>query len=378
MNINEYISKIDRDDILIHIPHNLTDENAYIDNVVLLISHELSRTGSPIQLLFMTKALQMLGYHPFIFSLSGGDLINDFMDLDVPVICGVDPDITSEWIDKLTDGFRLIFINTITMAGYVRYLINKPNYVFWWIHESAYWFNYDYINDIPVSPNLKILAASEKIVDHIKAYTEKDPVLLNVCVEDKYISGRNQSEKTVFLWSGTLEKNKAPEILLEAILLLPNEYTDKVEFILVGHNRANDKYSDLVKTISDKLPFVWFMDAMNHSDFLNLMDEVDSVIVTSIEETTSMVAVEGFMKGKIVICSDGCGVTRYIEDKMNGFVFKTRDSKMLSEIIKYVVDNISNLDNLKHSGRIMYEKYYLFDGFKSNLENLLNEMDLKR
>ena len=60
MNINEYISKIDRDDILIHIPHNLTDENACIDNVVLLISHELSRTGSPIQLLFMTKALQTI------------------------------------------------------------------------------------------------------------------------------------------------------------------------------------------------------------------------------------------------------------------------------------------------------------------------------
>ncbi len=378
MNINEYISKIDRDDILIHIPHNLTDENACIDNVVLLISHELSRTGSPIQLLFMTKALQMLGYHPFIFSLSGGDLINDFMDIDVPVICGVDPEITSEWIDKLTDGFNIIFVNTITMAGYVRYLINKPNYVFWWIHESAYWFNYDHINDIPFSPNLKILAASEKIMDHIKSYTEKDPVLLNVCVEDKYISGKHQSEKTVFLWSGTLEKNKAPEVLLEALLHLPNEYTDKVEFILVGNDRANDKYSDLVKAISDKLSFVRFMNAMDHSDFLKLMDEVDSVIVTSIEETTSMVAVEGFMKGKIVICSEGCGVTRYIEDKVNGFVFKTRDSKMLSEIIKYVVDNISNLDNLKHSGRNMYEKYYLFDGFKSNLENLLNEMELTR
>ena len=376
MNINEYISKIDRDDILIHIPHNLTDENACIDNVVLLISHELSRTGSSIQLLFMTKALQMLGYHPFVFSLSGGDLINDFMDIDVPVICGVDPEITSEWIDKLTDGFDIIFINTLTMVGYVRYLVKQSKHVFWWIHENSYWFKNDCITDIPFSPRLTILAASEKTKEHIKLYMKRESTLLNVCVEDKCVCEKHQSEKITFIWSGTLDNNKAPDVLLEALLHLPNELTQRTEFLIVGHDRTNDRYSELVKSIAVKLPFVRLMNAMDHSDFLKLMDEVDSVIVTSIEETTSMVAVEGFMKGKIVICSEGCGVARYMEDKINGFVFKTCDSKMLSEIIKYVIDNISDLEYIMHSGRLLYEKHYLFDSFKSNLENILREIDL--
>ncbi len=374
MNISKYITKIDRDDISIHIPNNLSCNDSECLKGVLLISHELSRTGAPIQMLVLAKALLALGYQPFVYSLSEGELINDYMDINVPVICGMGPAQNAEWIDKLVYDFDIIFINTLLLVAYVRYFASSPKRVFWWIHESAHLFKEKYCTDIPNSSRLTILAASEKTQSHISKYMQRDSDLLNVCVQDSYVLKNGTSYKTTFLWSGFLDFNKAPEILFKAVLNLPKEYLNKTEYIVVGQSRNNNEYAELVKMISSKLPNIHFMNAIGHEDFLKLINSVDSVIVTSLEETTSLVAVEGFMMGKIVICSEGCGITKYIDDTKNGFVFPTRDSKKLSEIIQFVADKKNDLDILRHSGRILYEKNYSFNIFISSIKILLDHI----
>ncbi len=285
MNISNYITKIDRNDISIHIPNKLSSYDSKCLKGVLLISHELSRTGAPIQMLVLAKALHALGYQPFVYSLSEGELINDYMDINVPVICGIGPAQDAEWIDKLVYDFDIIFINTLLLVAYVRYLANSPKRIFWWIHESAHLFKDKYCSDIPNSSSLKLLAASEKTQNHISKYLHKESYLLKVCVEDNYVSSIDTLDKTTFLWSGFLDFNKAPEILFKAVLDLPQEYINKTEFIVVGQSRNNNEYAELVKMISSKLPNIHFMNAIGHQDFLKLINSVDSVIVTSLEET---------------------------------------------------------------------------------------------
>ena len=75
MNIREYIESIDREDIFIHLPENYNTDEELV-NGILLISHELSTTGAPIQLNELSSALMALGYTPFVFSMSYGTLIN--------------------------------------------------------------------------------------------------------------------------------------------------------------------------------------------------------------------------------------------------------------------------------------------------------------
>ncbi|MBP3239043.1 MAG: glycosyltransferase [Oribacterium sp.] len=102
------------------------------------------------------------------------------------------------------------------------------------------------------------------------------------------------------------------------------------------------------------------------------MNKINSVVITSIEESTSLVSVEGLMMKKVVICSNGCGISRYIKNHEDGFTFPVRASDKLLEIIKYVIDNNKKLDMIRQHGRIIYENNYSFEIFKKKLKMLLN------
>ncbi len=372
MNIINYFNRIDRDDISIHLPENFISSKEEYNNPVLLISHELSRTGAPIQLLELAKALYALGYQPFVYSLSEGDLIYDYININVPVICQLGSVPSADWINRLVDDYNIIFVNTLLLASYVRYLSTRSKRIFWWIHESSFYFKEQYCTDIPKSENINILAASEITGTYITKYMKRNSSSLNVCVEDYLLSENSSFEKSVFLWSGFLDYNKAPDILFEAILKLPSEYLEKSEFFVIGQSHSNNEYADLVKLISSRLPNIHFMDAINHDEFLKLMNKVSSVVITSIEESTSLVAVEGLMMKKVVICSNGCGISRYIKNHEDGFIFPVRASDKLLEIIKYVIDNNKKLDMIRQHGRIIYENNYSFEIFKKRLKMLLN------
>ena len=373
MNISNYIERIDRNDISIHLPPSFLTENTESQDCVLLISQELTLSGAPIQLYILAKALIDLGYQPIIYSLSEGDLIDDYIRTNVPIICGMGPAESAEWVNELVRGFEYIFVNTLPMVPFVRYLSSDTRKVFWWIHESSYMFKDKYCTDIPKSPGLKILAVSEICRDHIKKYMNSDSTLFNICVEDKGTFHNSSSKKTVFLWSGFLDYNKAPDILLNAIMNLSENYINRSEFIIVGqtHHNHNNEYANLVKEIASKLPNALFMDTMDHNDFLKMMDTVDSIVVTSMEETVSAVAVEALMKRKLVICTDGCGISKHIENTKNGFVLPVRNSQKLSEVLEYIIDNDDKLDQLKAAGREVYENNFTYDIFKQNIEKLL-------
>ncbi len=377
MNILNFIERIDRDDISIHIPPGFLTENTGNSEGVLLMSHELTLSGAPIQLYMLAKALIDLGYQPIVYSLSEGDLIDDYMKINVPIICGIGPAESAEWVNNLVENFKLVFVNTLPMVPFVRYLSNGTRRIFWWIHESSYLFKEKYCTDIPKSSGLKILAVSEKCSEHIKKYMDLDSTIFTICIEDTGTSYKCTSKKTVFLWAGILDPNKAPEILLNAIMSLPESYANRSEFIIVGqtHHDHKNEYARLVKELASKLPNTCFMDAMNHSEFLKLMNTVDSIVVTSMEETMSAVAVEGLMKGKIAVCTEGCGIAKYIDTPKNGFVFPVRDSQKLSEILKTIIDNNDNLSKLKSSGRKVYETNFTYEVFKNNLEKLLTEFN---
>lgn len=375
MNISDYIERIDRDDISIHLPPALLTENTEVVKGVLLISHELTLSGAPIQLYMLAKALIDLGYQPIVYSLSEGDLIDDYIKMNVPIICGIGPAKSAEWVNELVRGFKYIFVNTLPMVSFVRYLSGANRQIFWWIHESSYLFKDKYCTDIPNTSGLRILAVSEICSDHIKKYMGLDSTLFNICIEDQGTSYKLTSNKTVFLWAGIMDPNKAPEILLNAIFNLPENYICESEFIIVGqtHHDHENEYAILVKEIASKLPNTRFMDTMDHNEFLKLMNTVDSIVVTSMEETMSAVAVEGLMKNKIVVCTEGCGIAKYIKNMQNGFVVPVRNSQKLCETLKYIIDNNDNLSQLRLSGRKVYQTFFTYDVFKQHLEKILTE-----
>lgn len=376
MKIIEYIELIDRDDILIHVPNEVSYEED-CDRCILLISHELSRTGAPQQLIELAVSLLEQGYRPFVYSLSEGDLIEDFSNIDVITICEIKPSYNSKWMSDFISIFEVIFINTLLLADYVKLLAPVTKKLFWWIHESSFLFDLGNSTDIPDTPSLKIIAASTKTEQSIKRYLNRNSTVINVCTRDYRLQdSANRNSKTVFLWAGSIDYNKAPDLLLRAIAGLTQDELSEFEVLLYGQKRRKNEYTDLVEKFIDLFPNIHLMEPVSHDELMSVMKDVDAVVITSNEESTGLVAVEGLMMGKPVICSDGCGVADNLDNGVSGLVFRSGDQQDLTDKIRFSILHPQEINKIGSEGRSVYEKNYSYEIFNRRIISLLDETDI--
>lgn len=372
MKYEDYIDYLDNDSLEIHISDTSLLEKEVI-RPILLITHELTRTGAPIQLMHLTQALAEIGYQPFVVSPQGGDLLPDFLEYNIVLINMNGIPAKMQWLDKLAELFDVAFANTLVVHPYIEYLSPKMKCLFWWIHENSYFYLQRYCANIPSTPSLHILAASKKTEEHIKRYMGIDSQVFDVCIKDYGYENRKQHEKTKFLWAGTLDPNKSVETLVESILDLHSEYADRAEYYIYAKKDLNNEYTTLLNNLSQNIPYVHFEDRVSNDRLIDIMSDMDAVVVVSHEETTSMVAVEGLMRNRILICSDGCGVTKYLEDGKNALIFKAGDHEELNLKIKQVIESSDEMDLLSQEGRKVYESQYSYDTFVKNLQRLLQD-----
>lgn len=358
MKVSEYIEHIDRDDISIHVPLEEVLE-CELNNGILLISHEFTKTGAPLQLLELSIVLMKLGYRTFVYSFEYGDIIQDFLNNGAVVIYGKPSEERLEdWLTGMVSGFEIVFVNTLLLAPIIRLLAPVVPKLFWWIHENSYWYKYEYCINLPDIPSVYILASSSKSGNYIRKYMNRESQILNVCCRDFGLSAHDTDHKPVFLWAGSMDFNKAPEIFLGAIVDLEKSHKNNAEFLLFGDNGQKNEYTELVENVATFFSNIHYLPVIPHNELMEVMDEVDAVVVSSADETTSMVAVEGMMKGKTVICSDGCGVSEYLNDNENALIFPSNSIEALKEKMEYVIENRKMSKEIGEKGRRIYEKYY--------------------
>ena len=102
---------------------------------------------------------------------------------------------------------------------------------------------------------------------------------------------------------------------------------------------------------------------------------MDVVIAPSREDATPATIVEGLMYHKICICSSGTGVSRYLQDGKNGFVFDNENVEDLKDKLEYIVRNYEGLNQLREWGRTVYEEVYSYDMFEKNVLERIGSMN---
>jgi glycosyltransferase involved in cell wall biosynthesis len=361
----------DAENTFIHISENI-DLEQEVERPVMIVSNELIRAGAPIELLYLAECLQEKGYQVFLYSVAGGALLTDFIEMGCVVLqCENARDMIGH-IDIMAKFFPEIFVNTLLCGVIVSLLAPKSKRIFWWIHENSYHYTPDRVEKVHETPSVKLLGASPKVKGFIRDYMNMDSEVLDVVVKDCYKPAKPKTdEKIHFLWAGSIDFNKAPNILLEAVGKLPPEYQSRVDFTICGKPDEMNDMCVLVQKCADNASNISFIANKPHEELMELMRKSDVVVVSSVEETTSLVAVEALMMQKILICSDGCGVTAYLEDGKNAFIYPTKNTDALCEKIKYAADNFTGLRAVEEAGRRVYLEHYSKESFARELGELL-------
>ncbi|MDD5999621.1 MAG: glycosyltransferase family 4 protein [Lachnospiraceae bacterium] len=340
---------------------------------VLLYSHELKIGGAPSVLCQMGKVLETK-YNVVVLSPSDGVMRQQFEQNGMEVI--VSGEITDALRALIVEEFEFVVANTILALPFVMKVCDAIP-IYWWIHESS--LAYEGRQDMGeyyqiAAQHAKIFSAGYVAADNFFRFYGIKTKILEFGLPDSYVSDHiSQTHEAInIICPSTICELKGQDILVQAIQKMKNVLRNKCTFIFLGELRNdNQREYKMIEELTKKYHNVRLISLLSRDKLLELYYDMDIIVAPSREDATPATIVEGLMYHKVCICSDGTGISRYIKDDNNGYVFKNADSDDLKDKLEYVVDNFNDLGRVREQGRKIYETIYDYDVFaKKVLEQI--------
>lgn len=352
--------------------------NSAAKQSIIFVTNELSYTGGSRSLLRVTRIAKNLGYQPIIWSIVDGIFRTEFENEGFEVFC-VNVTQLDRYKQMISDS-KLVYCNTIVTYRFVEEIQDSKPTV-WFIREASNIPNYisntpDILRVLKISKN--IFTVSRYAASYIKQYTNNKVHVLRNCVEDEscyssgYIPGSGSVVK--FIQLGTIEKRKGYDVLIDAIISLPDNYKRRCELYFAGAP-INSQTNFMRKIINDS-------ESQNNIHYLGLISNIeqkirtisdmDVVVVASRDESCSLVALEGCMLSKPIIVTENVGAKYMVEQMKNGVIVETGSVESLQNAIKFMIDSKSHLHEMGKLSRVLYDKYANIASHTDNLEKLFN------
>lgn len=356
---------------------------------VLVISHELSRTGAPVVVLDAVREMLSAGYFVVVASYQDGALRQEYEELGVPVLidrrlawgrCELPEKSRFEiqwYMDSLVREFDMLFIGTMMGHNLIARYQSIGIPILWWLHEGTYTLDLvrKYLPE-RLESNVHVFCGGRYVQQMLKKYEVVYPTqsllygLSDKALEYKGTSVSAEHDKVRFLIAGTIDERKGQDVIFAAFRKLPAEVMAAAEFIFIGAKSFGDVY-DKVMREKDRYPNVKFLKPISREELFQLYNDVDCLICSSRDDPMPVVATEAMMFCKVCLCSTGAGTAMYLEDMVNGLVFENENADMLAEKICYAVTNHQQLRELGIRGRQVYENNFTMENFHTNLRGIL-------
>lgn len=338
---------------------------------ILLISHQLTTTGSPLMLYHLSKELIKNGFNPLVVSYIGGSLTKSFEKIGVKVLVGEVYNDNPQVLKNLASNFEKVIVNSVVCFS----AIDAINDAIWWIHEGQS-VETGFMKDYPELESVlrkakNIFMVSEYAQNVINKYNPNSQII-KLGVEDFYKdeAKEDKNDKVKFAIVGDVCDCKGQDILVDAINKLNENMINHSEFYFFCDKKGR-RYRKILKS-TKKYKNVFFKGLiLNQKQKWQTFSDMDVFIVPSRDESCSLVTLEACMLKKPVIVSENVGAKYMIKDGENGYVVQTANSEQFKNAI---VKMILNKDNLKQMGEIsrkQYEELATFDKHIGELQKLI-------
>lgn len=347
---------------------------------ILLVAIPVGYDGSSMAICYTATELSLRGYDvTLLVPACDGNLKGKLL------LCGVNVKINASLCFLQNERYKEFCdydVAIVNVYSNIRVACELSNYIptLWWLHEYGKRYGelyirnqaifYGYGNKEQLS-KIRIAAVSNWAAEVFQQYhSYKVDTIMPLGIPDKTSQkhAKSYENKVSFAVLGGVRELKGQDILIDAISRLPDTIKNKIICYIVGSCDGKNKYIDEVKEKAARLTNVVFTGVLQREPLQKKIDEVDVIICSSREETLSIAIIEGMMNGKVCITTDATGVAEYIKDGISGFIVRSDDVESLAEKIKYVVCNISDLDNMRKAAREVYDNYFNMQVFGDRIE----------
>ena len=305
------------------------------DKTMLMVSHTLERGGAPL-VLIETIAMFKHEYNIIFISMNDGDLKKNCLKEKVDVFIGNSTDFAS-CERKIWEAFDLVILNTIIANTYIPFFVNTKVKVIWWLHEPEVLFRSTLGRIIPftlLSENITVVSVTKTTAECVSKYYGIRSPILHMGLVDNYKEEKKKNDAVVrFFMPAKFQAIKGQDILAQAILDMPPEYYSKMEVIFAGSkDEQQPEYYELIEKLSIALQTVVMLGEIDKEEIYRWYQKVDCVIAPSRMDATPTTIVEGMMFKKLCLCSDATGISKYMENGVNGFIFSANEPKELERL----------------------------------------------
>ncbi len=371
-------------------PQNLSAKK----NVLLLV-HELSRTGAPVVAVDAAKTLVRNGFFVTVITMRRGPLIRDLLDIGIPVVFDRELELTYDsqiimeakntplCIDRFVKAFDQTIIVTAVYYNLIRrYINNTKKPIIWWLHEgTATYDNIGHLMPTSLKPPIHVYVGGEYALDQLKNYNLFYPAkILNYGITDTYSPNNVAAphSKVNFILPGSIGKRKGQKLLLDAVQSLPPKYRDNSKFTFIGDivseaDIDGKKVKNAILSASHNFSNIEYITSVTREKLFDIYQETDVLVLPSLDDPMPVVATEALMLEKVVLCSSTTGTSYYLKDGKNGFVFQSENVPELADKIKHIIDHKDNLAKIRKNGRQVYLRNFEMSIFEQNLLNIIQE-----
>ena len=342
---------------------------------ILLISNELSMTGAPLELFYMAQIMQKNGCLVDVWSFADGALRGEFSKIGINVEIIPLEDLKKQ--KKKFCDYGLVISNTI--VSHKAYRISRkytPSIFF--ITEAEQWTPYCR------NKNLGALLRTSKdiycVSEYAAGWLEREFKNSNVkvfhnAVEDLFDGQRDYFDggKINFLVFGTISPQKGMHTAIDAVNNLPEEYKKKIRLRIAGKVlEANKQYYSAILKEAEKSSCIEFLgEITNINDKISLYKKTDVVIVPSVDESCSLVALEAAMMKCALVLTKNVGA-KYILKNERCF-FEWENSEQLKNILIDIIDSKINVAENGNNLREEFLKTSTLEIYEKNVMKMVNE-----
>lgn len=243
-------------------------------------------------------------------------------------------------------------------------------------NQRIYWGD-DYIVELEKKQcknSSVITSPSIELLDIVKGEVGVDGVFLpNGINVNKYNISNTIGDYILFM--GRLEYRKGITVLSEAMRQIFEE-NKEIRLVLCGQDslyRRKSMLSYLYQKCEKYKDRIVYFDYADDNKKIELMNNANIVVLPSVWENCSYVALEAMSLGKVVVCSDTGGFREMIIDQVEGFKFESGNVQQLVDKIKDAMECNHSLIGMNARTKIRadYNIEIVTDKYKEIIKNLI-------
>lgn len=344
---------------------------------IFICSHDFSRTGVPVALMYLAILLQKMNYHVLMAAMDGGSLEQELSEHEIDYIDDVEAHYLKRSFSNQLVNFDIIVLGTLALSDKGQVFSTIGVNILWWIHESEQQY---YNFQLPVNRgNIYYYGGGSRVLKKFKECYPKEKIrellyyIPDIKTSDLKSDCYRSTDIRNFAVIGGFCKRKAQDILIDAINLLPDQVRNKCSFYFVGKAKGENRF--LIEKMCQKYKQIHYIYEMNQNELAVFFKKINILICPSRDDPMPIVVTQAMQNGLPCIISDQVGQCEYIREMGGGLTFPSGDIVALKEcLITATLWSQEELEHFSEQVKKIFDAYFSEHVMRQNIDKILCEI----